>query len=124
VRRRLALLLPSLGLPALLGVAAAAGLALALAPGDLAPASLRAAAVACALGAAALLARRARSPSAHARRLALLSRQPLSRDAGVALVELDGRPLLVGFGPGGVQLLQAGAAAEPGQASGTREPRP
>ncbi len=124
MKPRLALSLPPLGLPAFLGGGALVGLALALAPGELAPASLRAAAAACAVGAAALLAHRARSHSAPAQRLALLARQPLSRDAGVALVELDGRPLLVGFGPGGVQLLQAGATGAPRAAADAGEPRP
>lgn len=123
MRPRLALPLPALGLPALLGGGAAVGLALALSPGELAPASLRAAAAACAVGAAALLARRARSASAPVRRLALLSRQPLSRDAGVALVELDGRPLLLGFGSGGVRLLWWDAAVAPCSPE-AREPRP
>jgi flagellar protein FliO/FliZ len=113
MRPRLALSLPPLGLPALLAGGAAVCLALALAPGELAPASIRAAAAACAVGTAALLARRTRRASAPTRRLALLSREPLSRDAGVALVELDGRPLLLGFGPGGVQLLQQPDAGAP-----------
>jgi flagellar protein FliO/FliZ len=86
--------------------AAALGLLVALAPGELAPASLRAAAAAAALGAAGLLARAGVRPTAAGRRLALVSRQALSREAGVALLEVDGRPVLVGFAAAGVQLLQ------------------
>jgi flagellar protein FliO/FliZ len=86
---------------------------LALAPGPFAPSALRAAAAACAVGGAALLARasvRRAAPS----RLALVARQALSREAGVALLELDGRPVLVGFGAEGVRLLETAAAPDPG----------
>lgn len=89
---------------ALAGVAAIA-LALALAPGPVAPASLRALAALALIGAAVLLARGRLAQPAAARRLAVVARQPLSRDAGVALVEVDGRAVLVGFGPSGVRLL-------------------
>jgi hypothetical protein len=41
----------------------------------------------------------------------VLARQALGRDAGIALAELDGQPLLLGFGSAGVQLLSSGASA-------------
>jgi flagellar protein FliO/FliZ len=94
-------------------------LALALAPGSLAPASLRGLAATAALGLAALLARGRLAGPETVRRLAVVSRQPLSRDAGVALVEVDGRALLVGFGASGVRLL----AGPPGAAA-LNEPEP
>jgi flagellar protein FliO/FliZ len=88
-----------------LGAATVLGLLLAAAPGDLAPAALRVSGAACAAGAAALLLRRA-LPSVDPRRLEVVSRQPLGREAGVALLEIDGRPLLVGYGPSGVRALR------------------
>jgi flagellar protein FliO/FliZ len=108
VSRRLAWTRPRLAL----GGAAALALALALAPGDMAPVSLRAAAAACAIGAAALLARGGLAQPAAARRLLVISRQALSREAGVALIEVDGRPLLIGYGGGAVQLLAPAAPAD------------
>lgn len=96
-----------------LGSAAAVALVLALSPGDLAPASLRAAAAAGAVGAAALLARGGTSRKGGPDRLAVVSRQLLSREAGVALLEVDGRPILVGFAGAGVQLLRAEAPGPP-----------
>ena len=89
--------------------AAILGLLLAAAPGDQVPSSLRAAGAACAAGAAALLARRSAPPAAG--RLALVARQALGREAGVALLLVDGRPLLVGYGPAGVRSLRPGPAA-------------
>jgi flagellar protein FliO/FliZ len=91
----------------LLWAAAAAGLALAVAPGAI-PASLRAGAAACGLGAAALLLPAARRV-ASTPRLVPVDLQPLSCEAGVALLEVDGRPVLVGFG-GCARLLEPGAA--------------
>jgi flagellar protein FliO/FliZ len=88
-----------------LGALAAVALGLALAPAALAPTPLRAAAAACAIGAAALVARGGLSPASAACRLTIVSRQALARDAGVALVEVDGRSVLLGFGGGAVQLL-------------------
>jgi flagellar protein FliO/FliZ len=85
-------------------------LGLALAPGAWASSSLRAAAAAFAVAAAALLARSAGRRSAPGARLSVLARQALSREVGVALLELDGRVVLVGFGAGGVQLLEPPAA--------------
>lgn len=96
-----------------LAAAAAAALGLAFAPGDLAPASLRAGAAVCLIGAAAILARGPVARPAAARRLAVISRQALSRDAGVALLEVDGRAVLVGFGGGAVQLLESGPRSAP-----------
>ena len=92
---------------AALGTAAGVALVLALAPAELAPPSVRAAAAACALGAAAVLARARLAQPATARRLTVVSRQALSREAGLALVEVDGRSLLIGYGAGPVQLLDS-----------------
>jgi len=104
-----------------LGAAAALALALALAPGELAPISLRAGAAACAIGAAAILAWGCPDNTAVARRLTIVSRQALSRDAGVALLQVDGRTVLVGYG-GAVRLLEprspAAGAAETGAPGG------
>jgi flagellar protein FliO/FliZ len=88
---------------------AGAALALALAgvtfaPGGLGPVAARAGLVAAALGAAAVIARRRAAPAA-APLLAIVSRAALARDAGIALVEVGGRRLLVGYGSTGVQLL-------------------
>jgi flagellar protein FliO/FliZ len=97
---------------------AAAALALAcvaFAPGGLGPVAARAGLVAAALGAAALVARRRAAPRA-APELAIVSRAALAREAGVALVEVGGRRLLVGWGSAGVQLL-ADAPAEPAEGS-------
>ncbi len=97
-------------------------LGLALAPGGWASGPLRAAAAVGALAAAAVLARQCRTgrTSADPGRLALVARQALSRDVGVALLEIDGRAVLVGFGAGGVRLL-APAPLTPQSAA---EPRP
>lgn len=89
---------------ALAGVVAIA-ITLALAPGQVAPGALRALAALTAVGAAVLLARSRLAQPAAARRLAVVARQTLSRDAGVALLEVDGRAVLVGFGASGVRLL-------------------
>jgi flagellar protein FliO/FliZ len=84
-------------------LAAVALLAAALLPGEsAATAALRAAALLGALGLAAAALRRA--PAAE-RPLALLDRRPLGRESGVALVEVQGRRLLVGYAPSGVALL-------------------
>ncbi|ABS24959.1 flagellar biosynthetic protein FliO [Anaeromyxobacter sp. Fw109-5] len=95
--------------------AALAAASLTLAPGGLGPVAARGALVAAALGAAAVLARRrAAPPGAAAPALAVVSRASLAKDTGVALVELGGRRLLVGFGAAGVQLLSDVPAARPG----------
>ena len=56
------------------------------------------------------LARRRATPAA-APILAVVSRASLARDAGVALVEIGGRRLLVGYGSAGVHLLADAPAA-------------
>jgi len=88
----------------------------AFAPGGLGPVAARAGLVVAALGAAALVARRRSAPAA-APLLAIVSRTSLSRDTGLALVEVGGRRLLVGYGAAGVQLL-ADAQAAPAKRSG------
>jgi flagellar protein FliO/FliZ len=93
------------GRAAALGLGVLAALALAAAPGDLAPAAARAALAVGAVGAAAALVRRTRPRPAGEERLSLVSSRPLARDAGVALLEVEGRALLVGFGAEGVSLL-------------------
>jgi flagellar protein FliO/FliZ len=93
---------------------ALAAASLTLAPGGLWPVAARGALVAAALGAAAVLARhRAAHPAAAAPALAVVSRAALAKDTGVALVEIGGRRLLVGFGAAGVQLLSEVPAARP-----------
>lgn len=92
--------------------ASLAAASLALAPGGLGPVAARGALVAAALGAAGLLARRRAAPTAAAApALAVVSRAALAKDTGVALVEVGGRRLLVGFGAAGVQLLSDVSAA-------------
>ncbi len=101
--------------PALLA-GAALGACLALAPAELLSHALRACAAACAVGAAAMLVRARLARPLEARRLTVVARQALSRDAGVALVEVDGRAVLIGYGGGPVRLLALGEsplAAEP-----------
>lgn len=96
----------------LAGAGGAAGLLalLSAAPGGLASTAARAAlAVAVLAAAPALL--RGRAGAAHGTpSLRVIAREPLGRDAGVAIVVADGRRLLVGFGPQGVRAL---AAPEP-----------
>jgi flagellar protein FliO/FliZ len=64
-------------------------------------AAVRAAAL---LGALAAAGAALRAPAA-VRLLAVADRQALGRDSGVALVEAEGRRLLVGYAPQGVHLL-------------------
>jgi flagellar protein FliO/FliZ len=106
----------------LAGLGAALLLALALAPGGLAPAAARAALAIAGLAVVAALLRRA-GASAPPARLVIVARQPLGKDAGIALAELDGRALLLGFGAGGVQLL-AGAPAPPAPGAAAGEVAP
>lgn len=83
--------------------AAALLLAAALLPGGGTPAAaLRAVALLGGLGLAAAALRRA--PAAD-RPVALLDRRPLGRESGVALVEVAGKRLLVGYASSGVALL-------------------
>jgi flagellar protein FliO/FliZ len=115
----------------LLAAAAAAVALLLAAPGELASAASRGALVAAGLGAVAVLVRRApaRAPLA----LRVVSRAALAREAGVAVLELEGRRLLVGWGAGGVRVLSRLEAASdvdglapvrglrPGSGAGPRE---
>jgi hypothetical protein len=87
-----------------LGLAAAAGGALLLLPGELGPVAGRAVLVTLGLAAAALLVRH-RAAQGPPPRLRVISRAGLARDAAVVLVELDGRPMLLGVGRDGVRLL-------------------
>jgi flagellar protein FliO/FliZ len=82
---------------------AAALLALALVPaGGLAGGAARALAL---LGALALAAAALRREPAAGRTLAVAARQPLGKDCGLAVVDLPGRRVLVGWGAAGVALL-------------------
>ncbi|WP_242394647.1 flagellar biosynthetic protein FliO [Anaeromyxobacter oryzisoli] len=99
----------------LLGVGVvAAGIA---APAPVALTAARAAIALAALGAAAALVRRRPAPSVVPD-LAVLARAPLGKETGIALVETGGRRLLVGFGPGGVAVL------DPAAGRGREEDRP
>lgn len=62
-------------------------------------------AVAALAAAALLLRRRARRPSALPP-IAVLARAPLAAGLGVAVIEADGRRLLVGWGRDGVRLVR------------------
>jgi flagellar protein FliO/FliZ len=100
---------------ALAGGAALGVAALSLSTGALAPAAARAAVAVCALAALAVLVRGTPRATAGPARLVLVSRAALSRDAGLAFVEADGRRLLVGYGEGGVRLVaDLSADAPPG----------
>jgi flagellar protein FliO/FliZ len=105
--------------PALLA-AAGAGVLLLSAPaaGGLAPAAARAGLAVAALGAVAALARKA-PPAAAAPAIAVVARAALGRETGVALLEIEGRRVLVGFGPEGVRQLR-GAAGIPGEPGRSR----
>lgn len=89
---------------ALAGVGALACGALALLPGEAGPVAARAGLLTLGLGVAALLVRR-RVGEAPPPRLRVLARATLARDASAVLVELDGRPMLLGVGRDGVRLL-------------------
>jgi len=82
---------------------AAAGLLLA-APGEMGGAAARACLVVGTLAAAAVLAGRRLRPSAQAA-LQFPERQLLCKESGVAVAHVEGRRLLLGFGPAGVTLL-------------------
>jgi len=90
---------------AALAIGAGAALLLALAPGHLAPTAARAALVVAGLGALLALARARSRRAPPASDLSVLEARPLGRDAGLAVVEVGGRRMLVGFGSTGVQLL-------------------
>lgn len=93
------------GRAVLLGIGAAAALLLALAPGDLAPAAVRAATAVGGIGALVALSRSRRRGGQPAAAVAVVETRALGREAGVAVLRVDGRRLLVGFGPAGVRLL-------------------
>jgi len=97
-------LLGRLGPLAWMGLAAAPCGALALLPGELGPAAARAGLLLLALAGAILLLRQRRD-AAPPPRLRVLSRAGLARDASLVLVEVDGRPMLLGVGRDGVRLL-------------------
>jgi flagellar protein FliO/FliZ len=109
-----------------LAAAAVLGLALiAAAPAPLAGVAARAALAAAAVGAAAWLVRRRADQAPPP--LVLVGRVTLAREAGLALVEVDGRRLLVGFGAGGTALLArdvAGAGASASISAPTPTPTP
>lgn len=81
-----------------------AAVLLAVAPGTLGPAAARAALVAMALGGALLLVRR-RGADRAAVLLSVVARIPLAGGAALALVDAEGRRLLVGVGRDGVRLV-------------------
>lgn len=105
---------PSLRPAWALGAAAAAVAALALLPGELGALAARAGLATCGIGALALLARRWRTGKREAPALQLHARIGLGRSGSVALLEVEGRRFLVGFGDGAPALL-----AELAPASGT-----
>jgi flagellar protein FliO/FliZ len=70
--------------------------------GGLAGSALRACGL---LGALALLGRALRPGPAAGRALCVLEREPLGRGGGLALVEVDGRRLLLGWAPAGTTLV-------------------
>ncbi len=111
----LAVRLPGTPRQRLLAGAALAAVLLALLsprPAGLAPAAARAALAVAAFAAAPALLRRRARPAGAASPLLVLAREPLGRDVGVALIEADGRRVLVGFGPHGVRALALPAAGE------------
>jgi flagellar protein FliO/FliZ len=93
-----------------LAAAAVLGLALvAAAPAPLAGAASRATLAAAAIGGAAWLIRRRAHPAPPP--LVVVGRVGLARETGLALVEVEGRRLLVGFGAGGTAVLARDGAA-------------
>jgi hypothetical protein len=99
----------------LLAVAAAASAAAvvwAAGGGDLGNAALRALGAVALLGAAAVAIRRRPAPLVGGP-LRVEARHALGRDSGVALLDVAGQRLLVGFGPAGVSLLADLGAREP-----------
>jgi len=99
-----------------MGLAALPCGALALLPGELGPAAARAGMLLLGLAGAVLLLRQRRDATPPPR-LRVLSRAGLARDASLVLVEVDGRPMLLGVGRDGVRLLAetgwTGPEAEP-----------
>ncbi len=88
-----------------LALGAAAAALVALSPGDLAPVAARAALAAGGIFAAAALVRRRAGDASRLAPLTVVARAPLAQGAGVAVVEADGRRLLVSFGRDGARLL-------------------
>jgi hypothetical protein len=89
-----------------LALGAAATALVALSPGDLAPAAARAALAAGGFFVAAALVRRRRAGEAcRAAPLSVEARATLAQGAGVAVVEADGRRLLLSFGKDGARLI-------------------
>lgn len=88
--------------PLLAGAALLGAVALLVPAGGLAGSALRAGGL---LGSLLLAARALRPPAGAGRALAVLEREPLGRGGGLALVEVDGRRLLVGWAPSGTALL-------------------
>lgn len=79
--------------------------ALAAAGSDAATTALRALAVVAVFGLGAALLRRRRAGPGAPVAVSIVERHGLSRDAGLALVSVDGRRLLVGYGPAGVAIV-------------------
>jgi hypothetical protein len=93
------------GVPLALAAAGAVACGgLALLPGESGPVAARAGLVALTLGTAVTLVR-GRAAGAPPPRLRVVARAALARDAAAVLVELDGRPMLLGVGRDGVRLL-------------------
>jgi flagellar protein FliO/FliZ len=107
-------------------IGAAAILAAAFAGGEEASLALRCGAVLGALAVAGAWARRkSKGRGAPILVLAVVSKQSLGKDCGVAVIEADGRRLLVGFGSGGATLvadLDLPAAARTPVREATPEP--
>ncbi len=96
-----------------LALAGAAALVVAaLAGGELSGVALRAAAVLGPLACAAAWLRRRQGPQPDPF-VSVEARQPLSREAGLALVRVEARRLLVGYGSKGVTLVAELAGKDP-----------
>jgi flagellar protein FliO/FliZ len=93
------------GCAAVLAGVGAAGALLALAPGDLAGVASRATLVGSAIGIAGFVLRRRARSAAPPAPLQVVTRETLAPGAGLALIEVDGRRLLVGFGRDGAALV-------------------
>ena len=95
--RRHGVLVGAMGLLAA-GAVAAVG-------GEGAATALRALAVVAVFGLGAALLRRRRTGTVAPVAVSVVERHGLSRDAGLALVSVEGRRLLVGYGPAGVTIV-------------------
>jgi hypothetical protein len=94
------------------GLGALGCVGLALLSGEVGPMAARAGLAVLTLGAVVLLVRR-RAVEAPPPRLRVVSRATLARDSAAVLVELDGRPMLLGVGRDGVRLLAGTGWLEP-----------